>query len=145
MIDSFLNWMNGLPSPWDGIVAALTPTFLMFVFVALPIIYFGDRWLKPSYPPEKPRERTPLRVIEMTDDQKIEFNEKLAREHGNWRKAAWTGKLIAHPTIGCIWNIEPGETGINMCHERHGKRMAVWRRDMAYPCCASCMIEDPYE
>jgi hypothetical protein len=78
----------------------------------------------------------------------VEINERLlqAPRGGLHRITPEVGRrLIPHPTIGCRWNLEPGEEPINDCHARHGNRPAVWRADMWLPECWECMIEDPYE
>lgn len=53
-------------------------------------------------------------------------------------------QLLEHPTIKCAWSRPLGE-GINVCHQNHGIRPAVWRRDMSYPVCRSCYVESPFE
>lgn len=81
-------------------------------------------------------------VLEM-----IEHNEKIIAR-GTWLKADSTKDLYDHPTIKChssktTEQLASGDYGASYYY--HGVQPAVWRRDMKYPICKHCLVEDPYE
>jgi hypothetical protein len=91
-----------------------------------------------------------LRVVEPWEENEAILADERSYESGVFCriKHSVVKKLMPHPTIECRFSIDeshPSWKGAHAGWTMHGRRPAVWRKDMKYPVCASCMIEDPFE
>lgn len=117
---------------------------MVFILLLLIVVLFNKAVTDPHFDDgEEPPD--PL----MTDQQKIEFNEKLIADDKGWGMGGSfdvSRKLFEHPTIECRFSDLAERMGdeatVNML--MHGVRPAVWRRNMDYPECRSCYVEDPF-
>lgn len=80
-----------------------------------------------------------MRLKPLEDDEDVEmmiqYNESILKGRGGVMPTEDVSSLYEHPTVVCRWSD----------HRNHGgPRPAVWQKDMEYPVCKHCLIEDPY-